>query len=120
MDYRPLGRTGISVSQLCLGAMMFGPTGNPDHDDSVKIIHRALGAGINFIDTADAYSHGESEEIVGEALAGGRRDPWRPTASTCRATCLTAWTRSSHPATRSTVADNMWRGTSLDAASRRR
>jgi aryl-alcohol dehydrogenase-like predicted oxidoreductase len=74
MEYRPLGRTGISVSQLCLGAMMFGAFGNRDHDDAVKIIHRALDAGINFIDTADGYSAGESEEILGEALAGGRRE----------------------------------------------
>jgi aryl-alcohol dehydrogenase-like predicted oxidoreductase len=74
MEYRPLGRTGITVSQLCLGAMMFGAFGNSDHDDAVKIIHRALDAGINFIDTADGYSAGESEEILGEALAGGRRD----------------------------------------------
>jgi aryl-alcohol dehydrogenase-like predicted oxidoreductase len=74
MDYRPLGRTGVSVSQLCLGAMMFGPAGNPDHDDAVQIIHRALEAGINFVDTADAYSGGESELIVGKALAGGRRE----------------------------------------------
>jgi aryl-alcohol dehydrogenase-like predicted oxidoreductase len=74
MDYRPLGRTGVSVSQLCLGAMMFGAFGNPDHDDGVKIIHRALDAGINFIDTADGYAAGESEEILGKALAGGRRE----------------------------------------------
>jgi aryl-alcohol dehydrogenase-like predicted oxidoreductase len=74
MDYRTLGRTGVKVSPLCLGAMMFGVWGNPDHDDSVRIIHRALDAGINFIDTADVYSRGESEEIVGKALAGGRRD----------------------------------------------
>jgi len=74
MDCRPLGRTGVSVSQLCLGAMMFGAVGNPDHDDAVQIIHRALDAGINFIDTADAYSHGESELIVGKALAGARRE----------------------------------------------
>jgi aryl-alcohol dehydrogenase-like predicted oxidoreductase len=74
MDYRPLGRTGVSVSQLCLGAMMFGAFGNPEHDDSIRIIHRALDAGINFIDTADFYSAGESETIVGKALAGGRRD----------------------------------------------
>jgi aryl-alcohol dehydrogenase-like predicted oxidoreductase len=74
MDYRPLGRTGVSVSQMCLGAMMFGAFGNADHDDAVRIIHRALDAGINFIDTADGYSGGESEQIVGEALAGGRRD----------------------------------------------
>ncbi len=68
MEYRPLGRTGVSVSQLCLGAMMFGAFGNPDHDDAIKIIHKALDAGINFIDTADGYSAGESEEILGKAL----------------------------------------------------
>ena len=74
MEYRPLGRTGVSVSQLCLGAMMFGAFGNPDHDDAIRIIHKALDAGINFIDTADGYSAGESEEILGKALAGGRRE----------------------------------------------
>src|SRR4051812_11271858 len=74
MEPRPLGRTGITVSQLCLGTMMFGAFGNPDHDASTRIIHRALDAGITFIDTADFYSAGESEEIVGTALAGGRRD----------------------------------------------
>jgi aryl-alcohol dehydrogenase-like predicted oxidoreductase len=74
MDYRPLGRTGVSVSQLCLGAMMFGAFGNPDHDDAIRIIHRALDAGINVVDTADVYSGGESEQIVGKALAGGRRE----------------------------------------------
>ncbi len=74
MDHRPLGRTGVSVSQFCLGAMMFGSWGNPDHDESIKIIHTALDAGINFIDTADVYGAGESEEIVGKALAGGRRN----------------------------------------------
>jgi len=74
MEYRPLGRTGIFVSQLCLGAMMLGAAGNPDHDDATAIVHRALDAGVNFIDTADAYSHGESEEIVGEALTGGLRE----------------------------------------------
>jgi aryl-alcohol dehydrogenase-like predicted oxidoreductase len=74
MEYRPLGRTGISVSQLCLGAMMFGAFGNPDHGESIAIVHRALDAGINFVDTADFYSSGESEEIVGKALACGRRD----------------------------------------------
>ena len=73
MDHRPLGRTGVRVTPLCLGAMMFGAFGNADHDDSVRIIHRALDAGINFIDTADFYSGGESEVIVGKALAGGRR-----------------------------------------------
>src|SRR6201992_532431 len=74
MNLRPLGNTGVKVSPLCLGAMMFGAWGNPDHDAGVAVIHRALDAGINFIDTADAYSAGESEEIVGKALAGGRRD----------------------------------------------
>jgi len=73
MEYRALGRTGVSVSPLCLGAMMFGAWGNTDHDESIRIIHRALDAGINFVDTADVYSRGESEEIVGKALAG-RRD----------------------------------------------
>jgi aryl-alcohol dehydrogenase-like predicted oxidoreductase len=62
------------VSKFCLGAMMFGAWGNPDHDDSIRIIHAALDAGINFIDTADVYGQGESEEIVGKALAGRRRD----------------------------------------------
>jgi aryl-alcohol dehydrogenase-like predicted oxidoreductase len=74
MEHRPLGRTGVLVSELCLGAMMFGDWGTKDHDESIRVIHRALDAGINFIDTADAYSAGESEEIVGKALAGGRRD----------------------------------------------
>ena len=73
MQMRTLGRSGVQVSELCLGAMMFGEWGNPDHDDSVRIIHTAIDAGINFIDTADVYSAGESEEIVGKALAG-RRD----------------------------------------------
>jgi aryl-alcohol dehydrogenase-like predicted oxidoreductase len=73
MEYRPLGRTGVHVSKLCLGTMMFGAWGNTDHDDSIRIIHRALDAGINFVDTADVYSAGESEEIVGKALKG-RRD----------------------------------------------
>jgi aryl-alcohol dehydrogenase-like predicted oxidoreductase len=74
MDHRVLGRTGVRVSPLCLGAMMFGAWGNPDHDDCVRIVHAALDAGINFIDTADVYSAGESETIVGKALQGGRRD----------------------------------------------
>jgi len=74
MDTRILGSTGVRVTPFCLGAMMFGSTwGNPDHDESIRIIHRALDAGINFIDTADVYSEGESEVIVGKALAGGRR-----------------------------------------------
>src|SRR5215469_2707646 len=73
MDYRTLGTTGVKVSPLCLGAMMFGGWGEPDHDAAIRIIHRALDQGINFIDTADVYSRGESEEIVGKALGGGRR-----------------------------------------------
>ncbi|WP_068923204.1 aldo/keto reductase [Planobispora rosea] len=74
MRYRVLGGTGIEVSVHCLGAMMFGAVGNPDHDDCARIIHHALHHGINFIDTADMYSAGESEEIVGKALAGRRDD----------------------------------------------
>src|SRR4051812_40911968 len=74
MKYRTLGRTGMKVSPLCLGAMMFGEWGNPDHDDSVRIIHAAIEAGINFIDTADVYSAGESEEIVAKAIVGRRDD----------------------------------------------
>jgi aryl-alcohol dehydrogenase-like predicted oxidoreductase len=74
MEQRTLGRTGTHVSSLCLGAMMFGAWGEPDHEVAVRIIHRALDAGINFIDTADVYSRGESEEIVGKALSGGRRE----------------------------------------------
>jgi aryl-alcohol dehydrogenase-like predicted oxidoreductase len=74
MQLRNLGTTGVKVSPLCLGAMMFGEWGNPDHDESVRIIHAALDAGINFVDTADVYSRGESEEIVGEALQGRRDD----------------------------------------------
>ncbi|TGR91138.1 aldo/keto reductase, partial [bacterium M00.F.Ca.ET.191.01.1.1] len=73
MQYRPLGRTGIKVSPYCLGAMMFGRIANPDHDECIRIIHKALDFGINFVDTADRYSNGESEEIVGKALKG-RRD----------------------------------------------
>src|SRR5205807_9163367 len=73
MERTTLGTTGIQVSRYCLGAMMFGAWGNPDHDDCVRIINTALDAGINFIDTADVYSSGESEEIVAKALKG-RRD----------------------------------------------
>ena len=74
MDYRPLGRTGVQVSPLCLGTMMFGAWGNTDHDDSIRVIHAALDAGVNFVDTADVYSSGESEEIVGKALKGRHDD----------------------------------------------
>lgn len=73
MNYRSLGETGIKVSAYCLGSMMFGKGGNPDHDECIRMIHKSLDAGINYIDTADAYNHGESEEIVGKALKG-RRD----------------------------------------------
>jgi aryl-alcohol dehydrogenase-like predicted oxidoreductase len=69
-----LGRTGVEVTRLCLGTMMFGAWGNTDHDESVRIIHRALDAGINFVDTADIYAYGESEEIVGKAIKGRRDD----------------------------------------------
>jgi aryl-alcohol dehydrogenase-like predicted oxidoreductase len=73
METRELGQTGVQVSPLCLGAMMFGAWGNPDHDEGIRTIHAALDAGINFVDTADVYARGESEEIVGKALKG-RRD----------------------------------------------
>ncbi|MFI1965875.1 aldo/keto reductase [Streptomyces pathocidini] len=73
MERKVLGATGISVSECCLGAMMFGAWGNPDQDEGVRVIQRALDGGINFIDTADVYSLGESEEIVGRAIKG-RRD----------------------------------------------
>jgi len=72
--YRNLGGSGIEVSAYCLGAMMFGAVGNPDHDDCVRIIHAAVDQGINFVDTADAYGDGESEQIVGKALRGRRDD----------------------------------------------
>jgi aryl-alcohol dehydrogenase-like predicted oxidoreductase len=74
MRYRTLGRTGIQVSPYALGAMNFGAMSNPDHDDSTRVIHRALDAGINLIDTADVYSSGESEEIVGKAVKDRRDD----------------------------------------------
>ncbi len=74
MRTRTLGRTGIHLSAYCLGTMMFGQVGNPDHDDCVRMIHRALDAGINFVDTADVYSFSETEQIVGKALKGRRDD----------------------------------------------
>jgi aryl-alcohol dehydrogenase-like predicted oxidoreductase len=74
IEHRPLGRTGVQVSPLCLGAMMFGAWGEPDHDASIRVIHAALDAGLNFVDTADVYSRGESEEIVGKALKNRRDD----------------------------------------------
>src|SRR5437667_3589050 len=73
MEYRSLGTTGVTVSTHCLGTMMFGAWGNTDVDDSVRIIHAALDGGINFVDTADVYAAGESEQILGKALKG-RRD----------------------------------------------
>jgi aryl-alcohol dehydrogenase-like predicted oxidoreductase len=73
MEYRVLGRTGVQVSAHCLGTMMFGPWGNTDQDECVRMIHTVLDAGINFVDTADVYGEGASEEIVGKALKG-RRD----------------------------------------------
>ncbi|GAB2933276.1 aldo/keto reductase [Streptomyces heilongjiangensis] len=74
MRYRVLGKTGIEVSTHCLGTMMFGAVGNPDHQDGARVIRAALDAGVNFVDTADMYSAGESEEIVGKALKGVRDD----------------------------------------------
>ncbi|MCF8541992.1 MAG: aldo/keto reductase [Candidatus Nanopelagicales bacterium] len=74
MEYRALGRSGIQVSPLCLGTMMFGAWGNPDEDECVRIIHQALDMGLNFVDTADVYAAGQTEEIVGRALAGRRDD----------------------------------------------
>jgi aryl-alcohol dehydrogenase-like predicted oxidoreductase len=74
MHYRNLGNTDLEVSPLCLGTMMFGAWGNTDHDECIRIIHAALDAGINFIDTANMYADGETEEIVGKALGGRRKD----------------------------------------------
>lgn len=74
MEMRTFGATGVTVSKYCLGTMMFGAMGNTDHDECVSMVHRALDAGINFVDTADAYSAGESEEVLGRALAGRRDD----------------------------------------------
>jgi aryl-alcohol dehydrogenase-like predicted oxidoreductase len=73
MEYRPLGRSGIQVSTYCLGTMMFGAWGNPDADECASMVHAALDAGVNFVDTADVYDEGVSEEILGRALKG-RRD----------------------------------------------
>ena len=74
MEYRGLGGTGLRVSTHCLGAMMFGAWGNTDVEECVRMVHAAIDAGVNFIDTADVYSNGESEEIVGKALVGHRDD----------------------------------------------
>src|ERR1700746_1773662 len=74
MNYRILGGTGIEVSAYCLGTMMFGAVGNPDHGKCARIIHAALDRGVNFVDTADMYGDGESEEITGKALEGRREE----------------------------------------------
>jgi aryl-alcohol dehydrogenase-like predicted oxidoreductase len=74
MEYRTLGSTGVKVSPFVLGSASLGHWGNADHDDVARIIHRALDAGINVIDTADEYSEGETEQIIGKALSGGKRD----------------------------------------------
>jgi aryl-alcohol dehydrogenase-like predicted oxidoreductase len=74
MEYKQLGRSGLTVSQLCLGTMVFGRWGNTDHDDCVRIMHRAFDEGINFVDTANRYAFGESEEIVGKGLRGRRNE----------------------------------------------
>ena len=71
MEYRNLGRTGVKVSQLCLGTMMFGRSTN--EQDSIAVIEHALDNGINFVDTANAYSAGASERFVGKALRVGKR-----------------------------------------------
>lgn len=73
MEYRKLGAAGVSVSPLCLGTMMFGSWGNDDEDECIRIIHRALDEGINFVDTANVYSEGRCEEIVGRALEDRRQ-----------------------------------------------
>src|SRR6185436_16411106 len=72
MQYRYLGRTGIKVSELCLGAMTFGR--ETSEADSYRMLDRSIAAGGNFIDTANVYSQGVSEEILGRWLAGKRRD----------------------------------------------
>ena len=74
MEVRTLGRSGIAVSRFGLGTMVLGAWGNTDHASCVRIVNRAIDAGINLIDTADVYAFGESEEIVGRALAGRRDD----------------------------------------------
>ena len=82
MEYRKLGRSGVKVSPLCLGTMMFG--GPTDERDSARVVARAREVGINFIDTADAYNEGRSEEIVGRAIAA-ERDHWVLATKMCNA-----------------------------------
>jgi aryl-alcohol dehydrogenase-like predicted oxidoreductase len=72
MEYKRLGQSGLKVSRLCVGTMVFGRWGNTDHDECVRIMHRAFDEGVNFVDTANRYAFGESEEIVGKALRGRR------------------------------------------------
>ena len=91
MRYRTLGGTGIEVSVHCLGAMMFGSVGNPDHDDCARIIHAALDHGINCVDTADMYSAGESEQIVGKALRRTRSWPGASRRPCSRSASATGW-----------------------------
>ena len=74
MEMRLLGGTGVSVSKFCFGAGMFGYFGNPDEAQCTRMVDRALDAGINYFDTSDVYSHGESETILGKALKGKRQD----------------------------------------------
>ncbi len=74
MEYKQLGQSGLTVSRLCVGSMVFGRWGNSDHADCVRIMHRAFDEGINFVDTANRYAFGESEEIVGKGLQGHRND----------------------------------------------
>jgi aryl-alcohol dehydrogenase-like predicted oxidoreductase len=105
MEHRTLGRTGVKVSPLCLGAMMFGAWGERDHDGSIRIIHRALDAGINFIDTADVYSAGESEEIVGKRspAVAATTSSWPPRSTARWATTPTS------SATRAAGSSPRWR-----------
>lgn len=84
MRYTPLGGTGIRVSRYCLGTMMFGSIGNAEHENCARILHAALDHGINFVDTADRYSAGESETIVGKALRGRREEVVLATKGTSR------------------------------------
>src|ERR1700716_1518396 len=72
MEYRQLGRSGLKISPICLGTMMFG--GPTDEATSARIVAKAREAGINFIDTADAYSSGGSEQVVGRAISNGRQN----------------------------------------------
>jgi len=105
MEYRPLGRTGIAVSELGLGAMAFGAAGNPDHDASIQVVHRALDAGINFVDTADIYSAGESESVwVARIAASSTR---RSAASVRNRSSAASRTRSSQ---RPSCAARRWPG----------